>query len=264
MVMFDVTALLPAGTTWLGIGLSELGSMKGADMSILTSTGSGSLATTTSNTVAGSMQLVDSYAPGFVAPVTDDHQDLKLLSLSTQAAGNNSVLLTATWLRPLAPCDTAQDLPLAVGMPVHLLWAHGQAWGYHGRVNRGSMLVNIGAPSGEGVGSSGAPSGGAASAGTSHSTSPAASASAGNGNSNTPAASRGLKQQQGSAQSASPAAADATATTNSTNSATGSSAFNESDVRVLDLVFPSDIPPQETTYFVKYFKLPDDRCVVQA
>jgi hypothetical protein len=32
-------------------------------------------------------------------------------------------------------------------------------------------------------------------------------------------------------------------------------------VRVLDLTYPVEIPPEETTYRVMYFKLPDNRCV---
>jgi hypothetical protein len=100
-----------------------------ADMFILNAT-SGTAA-------APGWQLVDAYAPGFVRPVPDKQQDTKLLGISS---GSNGTLLAA-WQRHVAPCD-AQDLPLPP-TPIHVLWAYGASWGYHGTVNRGSSLVSF-------------------------------------------------------------------------------------------------------------------------
>lgn len=229
-VLFHVDASLPPNTAYFGLGLSELGSMKGADMAIFHHSNSNSQASavssqpqegSTTNSIAG-WHLVDSYAPGFVTPVADSQQDVKLLDLSYSASNNT---LSATWQRPLVPCvvnggggggDQAaseEDLPLAVGMPVHVIWAHGRSWAYHGR-NRGGKLIKFALEDG--------------------------ASSTGGDNSSSTAALNG--------------------TTSSMDAATGSSNGNESDIRVLDLVFPADTPPQETTYWVQYIKLPDDRC----
>lgn len=112
-VLWDLRASkLPADTSFIGVGLSDLGGMKGSDIALFNRTSS------------DSRQLVDAHATGFVAPVADTQQDMKLLSL---AFSNNT--LTATWVRPLVPCsDATQDLPLAVGMPIFLIWAHGPSW----------------------------------------------------------------------------------------------------------------------------------------
>jgi hypothetical protein len=121
-----VTASLPVDTAYLGIGLSEMGSMKGADVWMLTKTSS------------GSWKLVDAYAPGFVKPVEDAHQDLKLLGVESNANGS----LTAAWSRFLAPCDL-QDLPIIADTPIHVIWAHHNGLGYHGTKSRGGKLVNF-------------------------------------------------------------------------------------------------------------------------
>jgi len=125
-VTIGVTASLPADTAYLGIGLSELGSMKGADVWMLTKTSS------------GSWKLVDAYAPGFVKPVEDAHQDMKLLGVESNAKGS----LTAAWSRFLAPCDL-QDLPIIADTPIHVIWAHHNDCGYHGTKSRGGKLVNF-------------------------------------------------------------------------------------------------------------------------
>jgi hypothetical protein len=101
-VMFNVEAVLPADTAYFGLGISELGSMKGADMAIFHNTQLSKGAPTTPTNQAGGWALVDSYAPGFVTPVLDTHQDVKLVSLSYTPSNNT---LHASWLRPLVPCD---------------------------------------------------------------------------------------------------------------------------------------------------------------
>lgn len=178
VITFAVAAQLPANTAYLGIGLSELGSMKGADIALF------------NKTSTGAWTLVDSYAAGFQRPVADRSQDLKLLGVQY----SNGVL-SASWQRHLTPCD-----PLDLGIPptpIHVIWAHGSEWGYHGSATRGSKLMSF---LGNGL--------------TAAVTSPAFVTEA-------DSSSNGLK--------------------------------------VLDITFPVEIPAQETTYFIKYFKLPNDK-----
>lgn len=238
-IMFDVEARLPNNTAYLGVGLSQLGSMKGTDMAILHNTAaeavdsSSSTSRLASNRASG-WWLVDSYASGFVQPVDDDHQDLKLVSL--RYSSSNSTL-RATWIRPLVPCDDSQDLPLTVGMPVHIIWAYGSFWAYHGP-NRGGQLVKFALPGSNGGGAGGSATGSNKDSGASSSGKPAL------------------------LMSADPAAASTTGSEgvgNSSGSAGLSAPGNASGLQVLDLVFPFDLPAQETTYRVLYFKLPDDR-----
>jgi hypothetical protein len=248
-VMFNVEAVLPADTAYFGLGLSELGSMKGADMAIFHNTqlSKGAPATTSTNQ-AGGWALVDSYATGFVTPVADTHQDVDLLSLSYTASNNT---LHASWLRPLVPCDDEQDLPLAVGMPVHVIWAYGPSWAYHGP-NRGGNLIKFA----QDVGTAAAEQmpGNSSHATDMLSTTSGASSNDDGDKDSTPKSSRGLLIDSNSTTD-SGEGSDVNATQSP------STDVNASDVRVLDLVFPVDIPLQETTYKVMYFKLPDDRCM---
>ncbi|KAF8072698.1 moxd1 [Scenedesmus sp. PABB004] len=121
---FGVHAVLPADTAYLGIGLSQQGSMRGADVALL-------------NRTAGGWALVDAFAPDFVAPTADAAQDLRLVGLAARAGG----ALTAAWRRAVAPCD-ARNLPLGPA-PLHVLWAYGPRFGYHGRASRGGVLVDL-------------------------------------------------------------------------------------------------------------------------
>lgn len=177
VITISVAAQLPMDTQYLGIGLSELGSMKGADIALL------------NKTSTGTWSLVDSYAPGFQRPVADRSQDLKLLGVQ-----DINGILSASWQRYLTPCDQ-QDLAIPP-TAIHVIWAHGSDWDYHGSTNRGSKQVSF-------LGS------------------------------------------------------DSTAA--NTSPAVVTEASNSKRLKVLDIVYPVEIPAQETTYFVKYFKLPSDR-----
>lgn len=120
-----------ADTSWLGIGLSETGSMKGADLWVLMRGDDGTWA------------LTDRHAEGFSEPIEDSHQDVKLLSRPNPAdAAAGRIMFTFS--RHLAPCDT-DDLHIIRGVPSIVMWAHGSAWGYHGPVNRGSASLLIAA-----------------------------------------------------------------------------------------------------------------------
>eukprot|EP00775_Hariotina_reticulata_P011249 gene11249-11398_t len=122
-----MTAQLPPGTAYVGIGLSQLGGMKGADIWLF------------NNSMDGSgWFLTDAYAAGFVAPVADFHQDITLLGIQSSSNGT----LTAAWSRFLEPCDL-QDLPITIDVPLRVIWAYQEAWGYHGSTTRGTKIVNF-------------------------------------------------------------------------------------------------------------------------
>lgn len=55
----DLRVKLPADTSYIGVGLSELGGMKGSDIALF------------NKTESDSWQLVDAHATGFVAPAAD-------------------------------------------------------------------------------------------------------------------------------------------------------------------------------------------------
>uniref|UniRef100_A0A383VM64 DOMON domain-containing protein n=1 Tax=Tetradesmus obliquus TaxID=3088 RepID=A0A383VM64_TETOB len=203
---FAIQAQLPPKTAYLGVGLSELGSMKGADMFILNATTSGTAA-------APGWRLVDAYAPGFVRPVADKQQDTKLLGVSSTS---NSGLIAA-WQRHVAPCD-AQDLPLP-STPIHVLWAYGASWGYHGTVNRGSSLVSfLDQP-----------------------------------------LQQQQQQQKKEPLSVTAASGPAATSSNVAAAAGGAAAGLPAGVKVLELTYPVTIPEHTTTYFVQYFKLPSNK-----
>jgi hypothetical protein len=123
VITFVVRAQLPANTRFLGIGLSDLGSMKGADLFLFRARGKGAIWT-----------LTDAYARGFETPVVDKQQDITLLGVH-----HGSNILTAAWQRSVTPCDT-QDIPIPATTPLYVIWAYANGFGYHG-ANRGAKEV---------------------------------------------------------------------------------------------------------------------------
>ena len=123
-ITFNHTVESP-DVSFLGLGLSESGSMKGADMFIMTGPGP-------------QWALTDRYAEGFVAPDVDPHQDLALRGVYNEPS---SGILSVAFSRKLAPCD-ARDLPIRRGEKLYLLYAYGPEFGYHG-ANRGSLIVEL-------------------------------------------------------------------------------------------------------------------------
>lgn len=180
VITFAVEAKLPAGTTYLGVGLSEQGSMKGSDIAMF------------NQSASGSWTLSDTHAEGFVRPVVDGSQDLKLLGLQYADGA-----LSASWQRHVTPCDK-QDLPVPA-TTTHVIWAWGSGWDYHGTDNRGHKEVSF------------------------------------------------IVDE-------SAAAANKAASLEAVKNTPG--------VKVLELTFPVDIPAKETTYMIKYFKLPSERYIL--
>ena len=123
-ITFNHTVQGP-NTSFLALGLSETGSMKGADMFVLTGP-------------APQWELTDRFAEGFTAPGIDAHQDLAFRGVYHVPS---SGILSVAFSRKLAPCD-ARDLPIRRGEKLYLLYAYGKDFGYHGR-NRGSSVVEL-------------------------------------------------------------------------------------------------------------------------
>jgi hypothetical protein len=117
-----------AGDGWVGFGLSDTGSMKGADI------------TTITKTAGGTWQATDMHAIGFQRPLRDTQQDVVLLSAQSTANGKT----VAVFKRPLVSCDTLNDLILEDGMPQIVIWAIGQGpeLSYHGNT-RGAAQVDF-------------------------------------------------------------------------------------------------------------------------
>lgn len=110
---------------WVAIGLSQSGSMKGADMFVLT------------RGANGAWSFTDRHAEGFFDPILDTHNDLVAVPSSIKATASS---ITGTVRRKLVPCDS-NDLPIQLGLAYRVLWAYGKEWGYHGTSNRGSQSV---------------------------------------------------------------------------------------------------------------------------
>jgi hypothetical protein len=70
--------------------------------------------------------------------VVDLHQDITLLGIESSSNGT----LTAAWSRFLEPCDL-QDLPITSDVPLSVIWAYQEVWGYHGTTTRGTKVVNF-------------------------------------------------------------------------------------------------------------------------
>jgi hypothetical protein len=89
-ITFNYTTVAP-GIGWMALGMSETGSMKGADMFVVQQQG-------------GKWALTDMWATGFVRPVADKQQNLALLGESSGPShAAAAVCPTAT----PAPCRPA-------------------------------------------------------------------------------------------------------------------------------------------------------------
>lgn len=124
-ITFNHTTLSP-GLGWMGLGLSETGSMKGADMFIV------------QQQPNGAWSVADHWASGFQRPVEDKQQDLVLLGVMHQP---DKGLLSAAYKRRLHTCDSSQDQQIVPGHPIFVQHAYGSGpLAYHGK-NRGWKSV---------------------------------------------------------------------------------------------------------------------------
>ncbi|KAJ3213478.1 hypothetical protein HK099_007369, partial [Clydaea vesicula] len=97
------------GATWLALGLSESGSMQGADIWL-----------GYTDPTIGKFVLEDRFSPSVGAPILDKKQDVTLLQ-SFQTAE----LTAFTFKRSLTPCDLSQDSKIETEVPNHFIFAFG-------------------------------------------------------------------------------------------------------------------------------------------
>ncbi|KAI9343141.1 PHM/PNGase F domain-containing protein [Obelidium mucronatum] len=108
-VLFGVDSDV-SSKSWLGVGISSSGAMKGADLWITHATGN------------SSFEIKDTFATDYARPILDASQDLTLITLPDATANNNT--LVYTFRRPLITADS-QDLPILKGIKHEMVWAYG-------------------------------------------------------------------------------------------------------------------------------------------
>ncbi|MEW5304772.1 MAG: hypothetical protein WDW36_007359 [Sanguina aurantia] len=120
-----------ATAPWLALGLSEHGSMQGADMWVVSSN--------TSGTNGPTWRVGDYYSLHFAKPTLDARQDVVMLGKPLQGPGH----VTAVLSRPLQTCDP-DDMPVQQGVLQYIVWAFGNNWPhYHGPADRGSGTITF-------------------------------------------------------------------------------------------------------------------------
>lgn len=86
---------------------------------------------------SGSWSAKDYYSVDYVMPQLDQQQDVTLVS--AEVKGNTT---TVVFERPLDACD-ASDWSIDPTVPQYVIWAFGDAWGYHGTQNRGDSILDL-------------------------------------------------------------------------------------------------------------------------
>ncbi|KAJ3307889.1 hypothetical protein HDU76_004290, partial [Blyttiomyces sp. JEL0837] len=93
---------------WVGLGISDRGGMRTADIWILRQFAN------------GSYYIQDSFSTDFQTPSADAQQDVTLIQPPTAGASNTAFIFS----RPLVTCDS-NDLPIEQDMQHNLIWAFG-------------------------------------------------------------------------------------------------------------------------------------------
>ncbi|KAI9347717.1 PHM/PNGase F domain-containing protein [Obelidium mucronatum] len=131
VIVFGVDVDIPSNSnSWVGLGVSQMGGMFGADLWILLK-----------NSTTGKYYIQDSFASSTLTPVADVQQDAFLLT-APPASATNTVF---TFMRPIKTCDAA-DYEIVEGVAHHIVYAWGQsttAFGYHGPTDRGNTVLTL-------------------------------------------------------------------------------------------------------------------------
>ncbi|KAJ3024574.1 UNVERIFIED_CONTAM: hypothetical protein HDU68_007999 [Siphonaria sp. JEL0065] len=131
----DITFGVDAGVAsnsnaWVGVGISEMGGMFGADIWLLKRNDS------------GGYDIQDSFSMTSALPVEDTIQNVQLLSQPTPSDTNTAF----TFTRRLKTCDEA-DHEIIEGQNYHVIWAFGStsssSFSYHGANNRGNAMATL-------------------------------------------------------------------------------------------------------------------------
>eukprot|EP00882_Tetradesmus_deserticola_P004011 GHRQ01004238.1.p1 GENE.GHRQ01004238.1~~GHRQ01004238.1.p1 ORF type:complete len:666 (+),score=115.43 GHRQ01004238.1:226-2223(+) len=122
---------------WFALGMSTMGSMKGADIAMVHKHENGDPAR---------FQVTDCHAEVFATPIKDASQDWTLLSAAVKGS-----MMSATLTRRLKPCDIDDDMEIRRGLGNFWIFANGPAsgpgfaglqGGFHGS-DRGYMFKQI-------------------------------------------------------------------------------------------------------------------------
>ncbi|KAL6762522.1 PHM/PNGase F domain-containing protein [Haematococcus lacustris] len=150
---FAIDVDIGAADAWAGVGISEAGGMRGADLAVVVR-----------NASTGALRVLDTWADRNGAPQEDQQQDLVLVAPLAPGTPSPSSLpsgalfspltvalpaatpgrLVAVLQRALDTCDQQQDWAVAEAIPQHLIWAYGRSWPrYHGTGARGSTMLTL-------------------------------------------------------------------------------------------------------------------------
>ncbi|KAJ3186145.1 hypothetical protein HK101_009711 [Irineochytrium annulatum] len=127
VMTFGVDMDIPSNSNpWIGVGLSDAGGMRGADLWLL-------LQHPENNT----WYIQDSYSADFATPVADAQQDVVLLTPPAPSTSN----IVYTFARAIDSCDP-QDKVLDMGVVSNVVWAHGSSasrFSQHAAQDRGTF-----------------------------------------------------------------------------------------------------------------------------
>jgi len=151
-VLIGIDAMQPNAGSWISLGLSEAGGMKGSDMWIIgpkaslikhmaKGTGSSVAAAPLARQFAGKYMVLDTWSTDFAAPIADSQQNVELVSVDT--ASNRG-----RWLvqlrRAVVTCDP-KDLSLSLEIPNFVVWALGGSNPYPSmHVKAGNSQIQFG------------------------------------------------------------------------------------------------------------------------
>ncbi|KAJ3301140.1 hypothetical protein HDU76_005828 [Blyttiomyces sp. JEL0837] len=96
--------------SWIGIGLSDMGGMRGGDEWVLLQRSN------------GSYYVQDSHTSDYGTPTADSSQDVTLIQPPTAGASYTTFVIS----RSLDTCDD-NDIPIKIGKLHNLIWAYGTA-----------------------------------------------------------------------------------------------------------------------------------------
>ncbi|KAJ3098910.1 hypothetical protein HDU97_003582 [Phlyctochytrium planicorne] len=111
-ITFGVDLEVPSNQKkWVGIGFSDMGGMRGADVFLLRQ-----------NPDTSAYYIQDSYSKDYVTPVPDASQDCTLLT----SPPASDVYTLYTFVRAINTCDS-KDKPIVKDSVMHLIWAYGDS-----------------------------------------------------------------------------------------------------------------------------------------
>lgn len=112
-IHFKIRETDPNQRGWFALGLSTMGSMKGADIAMIHRSDSGA---------AGTWAVTDCHAVDFITPVRDEIQDWKLLDAAVTGS-----IMSATVVRRMKTCDLENDIEIKRGLGSFFIFANGPA-----------------------------------------------------------------------------------------------------------------------------------------